>query len=122
MFNTSSSLRSTLTGCFQQTSWGSRADGDTNDEQRLAPAPQPSIVLKTPPGKGSLIRYNARQKVRPARGREAQNGAWEKSGYVAYDSSTSYVPIRIPTPLVLSTHDSDLRPNGDLVGKEFRVI
>lgn len=116
------SVLQTRTNWFQQTSWGSRADGDTNDEQRLAPAPQPSIVLKTPPGKGSLIRYNARQKVRPARGREAQNGAWEKSAYVAYDSSTSYVPIRIPTPLVVNTHDGNLRPNGDMVGKEFRVI
>ncbi|KAM5358180.1 hypothetical protein ACJZ2D_015522 [Fusarium nematophilum] len=75
---------------LNMTSWGSRADGDTNDEQRLAPAPQPSIVLKTPPGKGSLIRYNARQKVRPAQGRGAQGGAWEKSGYAAYDSSTSH--------------------------------
>jgi hypothetical protein len=86
---------------LNMTSWGSRADGDTNDEQRLAPAPQPSVVLKTPPGNGSLIRYNVRQKGRQAQGRDEdqdQDGAWEKQqqqGYAAYDSSTSYVPVRV---------------------------
>ncbi|KAF7555055.1 hypothetical protein G7046_g6650 [Stylonectria norvegica] len=94
---------------LNMTSWGSRADGDTNDAQRLAPAPQPSIVLKTPSGKGSLIRYNARQKGRGAQGRGAQQGAWEKSGYAAYDSSTCYVPIRIPAALVLTTHNGQDR-------------
>ncbi|CAM1504490.1 Fc.00g020810.m01.CDS01 [Cosmosporella sp. VM-42] len=106
---------------LNMTSWGSRADGDTNDEQRLAPAPQPSIVLRTPPGKGSLIRYNARQKGRPAQGQAEQNGAWEKSGYAAYDSSTSYMPIRIPTPLVLTPNATKLRPN-DLAGRECRAM
>lgn len=47
-----------------QTSWGSRADGDTNDAQRLARVPQPSLVMNVPPGNGSLIRYNVRQKGR----------------------------------------------------------
>ena len=92
---------------LNMTSWGSRADGDANDEQRLAPAPQPSIVLKTPPGKGSLIRYNARQKGRQPQG---QQGAWEKSDYAAYDSSTSYVPIRVHTPMA-TTPDSKLYAN-----------
>lgn len=52
-----------------QTSWGSRADGDANDEQRLAPPPEPSTVLKLPPGSGSLIRYNVRLKGREASAR-----------------------------------------------------
>ncbi len=78
-----------------QTSWGSRADGDTNDEQRLAPAPEPSVVLKTPPGKASLIRYNnVRQKGRLAYTQISNGAAWEKSDYAAYDSSTSYVPAQ----------------------------
>lgn len=105
-----------------QTSWGSRADGDTNDAQRLAPAPQPSVVLKTPPGKGSLIRYNARQKGRPAQGRGAQDDSWEKSGYAAYDSSTSYMPIRVPTPLTITPDDSKLRANGNLASGECRAM
>ena len=45
-----------------KTSWGSREDGDANDEQRLAPAPEPSMVLKTPPGDATLVRYHIRQK------------------------------------------------------------
>ncbi|KAF4125062.1 Glycosyl transferase family 2 [Geosmithia morbida] len=87
---------------LNMTSWGSRADGDANDEQRLAPAPQPSVVLKTPPGNSSLIRYNIRQK-----GRQVLRGAGgtmeghyqqeeKKDYYAAYDSSTSYNPIRLP--------------------------
>lgn len=84
-----------------QTSWGSREDGDANDEQRLAPAPEPSIVLKTPPGSGSLIRYNVRQKGRQAFGRSSDEGAWEKQEYATYDSSTSYMPVRLAVPVVL---------------------
>jgi hypothetical protein len=78
-----------------QTSWGSREDGDTNDESRLAPAPQPSIVLKTPPGKASLIRYNIRQKGRQVHSRE-HDTCREKEAYAAYDSSTSYIPSGVP--------------------------
>ncbi|RSM07733.1 hypothetical protein CEP52_005047 [Fusarium oligoseptatum] len=107
---------------LNMTSWGSRADGDTNDEQRLAPAPQPSIVLKTPPGKGSLIRYNARQKGRPAQGRGAQCGAWEKSGYAAYDSSTSYMPIRVHTPLTITPEDTKLQTNENSFSGECRAM
>ncbi|KAJ6442878.1 glycosyltransferase family 2 [Purpureocillium lavendulum] len=80
---------------LNMTSWGSRADGDTNDEQRLAPAPEPSVVLKTPPGKVSLIRYNnVRQKGRLAFTQMSNGAAWEKSDYAAYDSSTSYVQMQ----------------------------
>ncbi|KAF5009469.1 hypothetical protein FDECE_4314 [Fusarium decemcellulare] len=107
---------------LNMTSWGSRADGDTNDEQRLAPAPQPSIVLKTPPGKGSLIRYNARQKGRPAQGRGVQGGAWEKSGYAAYDSSTSYMPIRVHAPLTITPEDTKLQTNETSMSGECRAM
>ncbi|ATY62663.1 Glycosyl family 2 [Cordyceps militaris] len=75
---------------------GSRADGDTNDAQRLAPAPRRAIVLKTPPGTVSLIRYNVRHKGRPVQCQEERDVSWEKRGYAAYDSSTSYIPIRVP--------------------------
>jgi len=80
---------------LNMTSWGSREDGDTNDESRLAPAPQPSIVLKTPPGKASLIRYNIRQKGRQVHSRE-HDTCREKEAYAAYDSSTSYIPSGVP--------------------------
>jgi hypothetical protein len=86
---------------LNMTSWGSRADGDTNDASRLAPAPEQSVVLKTPPGNSSLIRYNnirqkGRQQMRAySRNRRDDEGSREKQGYVAYDSSTSYVPIRV---------------------------
>ncbi|TQV96236.1 hypothetical protein V2A60_003332 [Cordyceps javanica] len=80
---------------LNMTSWGSRADGDTNDEQRLAPAPRQSVVLKTPPGSDSLIRY-VRHKGRSVQCQDEQDGNWEKRGRAAYDSSTSY-PIRVPS-------------------------
>lgn len=73
-----------------QTSWGSRADGDANDAQRLAPAPSPSKVLTTPRGAKSLIRFNVRQKGGQTQTRTEQDSAWEKRGYAAYDSGTSY--------------------------------
>lgn len=81
---------------LNMTSWGSRADGDTNDAQRLAPAPRRAIVLKTPPGTVSLIRYNVRHKGRPVQCQEERDVSWEKRGYAAYDSSTSHIPIRVP--------------------------
>jgi glycosyltransferase involved in cell wall biosynthesis len=85
---------------LNMTSWGSRADGDANDESRLAPAPQQSVVLKTPPGESSLIRYNVRQKNRQASGgKEKSTRNEERGDYVAYDSSTSYVPVRFPASL-----------------------
>ncbi|KAL7943087.1 glycosyltransferase family 2 protein [Trichoderma barbatum] len=80
---------------LNMTSWGSRADGDANDAQRLVSAPRPSKVLTTPPGATSLIRYNVRQKGRQTQTRTEQDSAWEKRGYAAYDSSTSYNPIRV---------------------------
>ncbi|KAL7762315.1 hypothetical protein ACKLNR_008850 [Fusarium oxysporum f. sp. zingiberi] len=104
---------------LNMTSWGSRADGDANDEQRLAPAPQPSIVLKTPPGKGSLIRYNARQKGRQP---QAQQVAWEKSDYAAYDSSTSYVPIRVHTPMAMTPNNTKLHANETSINSQCWVI
>jgi hypothetical protein len=81
---------------LRQTSWGSRADGDAHDEQRLAPAPQPSVVLKTPPGTASLIRYNVRHKGRQSELRDGTDAS-QANGCVAYDSSTSYTPIRVPS-------------------------
>lgn len=86
-------LASTSTDLIRQTSWGSRADGDANDADRLAPAPQPSVVLKTPPGKSSLIRYNVRQKGRQGHGEEEkaeEKQGLEKQTYATHDSGTSY--------------------------------
>jgi cellulose synthase/poly-beta-1,6-N-acetylglucosamine synthase-like glycosyltransferase len=79
----------------KQTSWGSRADGDTNDEERLAPAPKPSIVLKTPPGNNSLIRYNVRQKGRHTQFRDA-TAIDEKHAFTAPDACTSCQPVPVP--------------------------
>lgn len=80
---------------LNMTSWGSREDGDTNDDKRMAPPPQQSIVLKTPPGTTSLVRYNIRQKGRQTL-REVKGGEQEKEKhYAAYDSGTSYIPHRI---------------------------
>jgi hypothetical protein len=73
-----------------QTSWGSRADGDANDAQRLAPAPSPSKVLTTPRGAKSLIRFNVRQKGGLTSTRTEQDSAWEKRDCAVYESGTSY--------------------------------
>ncbi|KAL7902097.1 glycosyltransferase family 2 protein [Trichoderma sp. TUCIM 5745] len=75
---------------LNMTSWGSRADGDANDAQRLAPAPSPSKVLRTPRGAKSLIRFNVRQKGGLTSTRTEQDAAWEKHGYATYESGTSY--------------------------------
>ncbi|KEY64714.1 hypothetical protein S7711_09330 [Stachybotrys chartarum IBT 7711] len=97
---------------LNMTSWGSREDGDTNDEQRLAPAPRPAIVLKSPPpGDNSLIQYNIQQRGRHATGRTDPLETREKEDYAAYDSSTSYVPVRLPGSLVItSTMDASREP------------
>ncbi|EQK98446.1 glycosyltransferase family 2 protein [Ophiocordyceps sinensis CO18] len=79
---------------LNMTSWGSRADGDANDEQRLTPAPQPSVTLKTPPGKG-IVRFN-RQRGRQAYIRIDGDAAREKHGHDGYDSSTSCASICRP--------------------------
>ncbi|PKS08275.1 hypothetical protein jhhlp_005219 [Lomentospora prolificans] len=42
---------------LNMTSWGSRADADTNDNIRLTPRPKRASSLTTPPGRGHLIRY-----------------------------------------------------------------
>lgn len=99
----------------RQTSWGSRADGDTNDEQRLAPAPRPSVVLTTPPGNASLIRFNVRHKGRCVQTQDEQDATLEKRGYVAYDSSTSYIPIRVPSAF----QDGALGYNSDKVVSSY---
>ena len=95
-----------------KTSWGSRPDGDANDEQRLAPTPQKSIVLKTPPGRESLIRYHVRQKGRYNQTKEVVDICWEKQNYAAYDSSTSYVPIRVPSTPLPDTVRQPVHPVG----------
>ncbi|PHH63310.1 hypothetical protein CDD81_6084 [Ophiocordyceps australis] len=43
---------------LNMTSWGSRADGDANDHERLTRKPAPARVLHTPPGGASLVQYN----------------------------------------------------------------
>ncbi|KAH7320011.1 nucleotide-diphospho-sugar transferase [Stachybotrys elegans] len=87
---------------LNMTSWGSRADGDANDEQRLAPVPRPAIVLKTPPGKNNLIQYTAIGQ-RTLGGHMA---TMEKKGYAAYDSSTSYAPLRSLVSMMTTSDDS----------------
>ncbi|CAI0644283.1 unnamed protein product [Colletotrichum noveboracense] len=47
---------------LKMTSWGSRADGDTNDDIRLTPRPKRAMSLTTPPG-GDLVRYRMTEKV-----------------------------------------------------------
>ncbi|PQK10525.1 hypothetical protein BB8028_0002g08460 [Beauveria bassiana] len=84
---------------LNMTSWGSRADGDTNDEQRLAPAPRPAVVLTTPPGTASLVRFNVRHKGRSIQHQDEQDATWEKRGCAAYDSGTSYIPIHITSTI-----------------------
>lgn len=56
-----------------QTSWGSRADGDANDDVRLTPRPKRATSLKTPPNGHDLIRY------RPERHFSEKNGEKESS-------------------------------------------
>ncbi|KAG6059331.1 hypothetical protein E4U13_001155 [Claviceps humidiphila] len=90
---------------LNMTSWGSRTDGDANDAQRLAPVPQPSTVMKTPPGTASLIRYNVRQQGRQTPVELGDDSAWEKRGYASYDSSTSYMPLRVPLALFADAQD-----------------
>lgn len=44
---------------LSQTSWGSRADGDTNDSHRMSPRARRSESITTPPASHpGLIRYN----------------------------------------------------------------
>ena len=42
---------------LKMTSWGSRADGDANDDVRLTPRPKRATSLTTPPNGQDLIRY-----------------------------------------------------------------
>lgn len=42
---------------LKMTSWGSRADGDANDDVRLTPRPKRATSLTTPPNGHDLIRY-----------------------------------------------------------------
>lgn len=74
-----------------QTSWGSRADGDADDDSRLTPAPQPSGFLDIPPGEG-IPRYSDGRKARQACSGIGSEGAWEKRGRAAYESSSCRVP------------------------------
>ncbi|KYK57442.1 glycosyltransferase family 2 [Drechmeria coniospora] len=85
-----------------KTSWGSRADADADDDQRLAPAPAQSMVLKTPPGSTSLILYNVRQKVRPMSGwtGDAGNKREGKTVWAAYESETPHRALRPSLPLL----------------------
>lgn len=41
-----------------QTSWGSRADGDANDNLRMAPQPRPSESTITPRERSLSLPYN----------------------------------------------------------------
>lgn len=54
---------------LKMTSWGSRADGDRNDDVRLTPRPKRSSSLTTPPGGVHLIRYKVERSAsaRPTR-------------------------------------------------------
>ncbi|KJZ77367.1 hypothetical protein HIM_03091 [Hirsutella minnesotensis 3608] len=79
---------------LNMTSWGSRADGDANDEQRLFPVPQRAVCIETPKGKDQLPQFEIRQKGRSISNLVCSQGSWEKRGYAAYDSGTSYVPCR----------------------------
>ncbi|KAJ2903098.1 glycosyltransferase family 2 [Zalerion maritima] len=45
---------------LNMTSWGSRADADTNDDLRMTPRPKRSPSITTPPGR-DLIRYREKQ-------------------------------------------------------------
>jgi hypothetical protein len=63
-FATLRMVRHVNTFCFSfltcsKTSWGSRADGDTNDSQRMTPRTRRSESITLPPGNHPvLIRYN----------------------------------------------------------------
>ncbi|KAH8770891.1 polysaccharide synthase [Diaporthe sp. PMI_573] len=47
---------------LNMTSWGSRADGDVHDRQRLM-RPQRSLSMSTPNGKGELVRYVTQRRM-----------------------------------------------------------
>ncbi|KAK2608444.1 Type 2 glycosyltransferase [Conoideocrella luteorostrata] len=78
---------------LHMTSWGSRADGDTNDEQRLAPVPPPSFVMKVPHENTALIRYNVRHKGRQTPIGSRDDWGRVKRVHTSYDSGTSYMPV-----------------------------
>lgn len=61
--------------------------------------------MKTPPGTASLIRYNVRQQGRQTPVELGDDSAWEKRGYASYDSSTSYMPLRVPLALFADAQD-----------------
>lgn len=63
---------------LKMTSWGSRADGDEHDKQRLT-RPQRSVSMTTPPGKGlELVRYKTHRRMTlPSRQPHEKSTAWE---------------------------------------------
>lgn len=90
-----------------QTSWGSRADGDADDGQRLALAPEPAVVLKTPPGTTSLIRFYVRHQERQALSSDESSSAWEKHAVTASDCSRPTMAMHSPVTLLTDHLDQD---------------
>lgn len=82
-----------------QTSWGSRADGDTNDSQRMTPRARRSESITLPPGNHpGLIRYKDDKTFTPREKSDVTdcNGTSESdldvgsdTSYDAYDSASS---------------------------------
>lgn len=65
---------------LRMTSWGSRADGDANDNLRLTPRPKRSASMTTPPGyHPNLIRFTGEREISEKQGSSAWDGVTEKT-------------------------------------------
>ncbi|OAA46961.1 hypothetical protein NOR_02597 [Metarhizium rileyi] len=76
---------------LNMTSWGSRADGDTDDEQRLTLVPEQPSFMRVPPGRGNIIPSHVRHKGRQTPIGYRDEESCEKRSCAVYDSSTSYI-------------------------------
>jgi hypothetical protein len=72
----------------QQTSWGSRADGDVNDKDRLTTRPSRSLSLSTPSWPDKDVIRNIRER---ARSTDSEKTLLETYEFVEMDEKTALI-------------------------------
>jgi hypothetical protein len=95
-----------------QTSWGSRADGDTNDSQRMTPRARRSESITLPPGNHPvLIRYKDDKSYTPSS--EKPSPAPSISSEYRSESDLDAVSINLSNDPNDSNDDSDASSTSD---------